>query len=112
MSTRLASQPRPGRLHDVIGIVVPAVFWIPIMAIVGPAIRTPSHVDQITIDNPHTVPEVLDQGDTWIFRFTYAGQSAENQVGRDQLDQDEWQVIVPDQLADRLRAASTPETPP
>lgn len=132
------AEPRP-RLSGVVGIVVPAVFWIAATAVVTAAIRTPPHVDRITVDNPHpwhvhveatdpdrdgwvgiggveredrhTVEQVLDQGDTWIIRFSYAGQSTETEVSRDQLEQDGWQVVVPDRLADRLRATGTPETP-
>ena len=139
MSTTFAAHPRSARLQGVIGIAVPALLWVAAMAIVTPAIRTPPHVDRLTIDNPHpwdvhveatdadrdgwvgiarvgrddrhTVESVLDQGDTWVIRFSYAGQSAESRLDRAELERDDWQVTVPDQLADRLRAAGIPETP-
>lgn len=123
----------------IVGVVVTALFWAVATAVVIPALRTPPYVDGITVDNPHpwdvhvvatdgdragwvgvggiardqerTVTDVVDQGDTWILRFAYGGQVAEARLSRDQLTQDGWHVTVPDELADRLRAAGIPESP-
>ena len=140
MTTRLASQPHSTRRNDIIGIVVTGLVYAAAMAATVPALRLPAYVDQITIDNPHawdvntdvtdrerdgwvgigavdrdtehTFHSVIDQGDTWIFDFAYAGEHAELRVSRHQLEQDDWRVTVPDELIDRLRSANVPETPP
>ncbi|HEY7106063.1 MAG TPA: hypothetical protein VH986_06655 [Acidimicrobiia bacterium] len=49
---------------------------------------------------------VVDQGDTWIFRFSYAGREAgELRVPRAQLERHGWQITVPTSVADDLRNA-------
>jgi hypothetical protein len=140
MTTRLASRPRSTRRNDIIGVVVTGLVYAGAMAAAAPALRLPAYVDQVTIDNPHawdvntdvtdrgrdgwvgigpvhrdtahTFHHVIDQGDTWIFAFAYAGEHAELRVSRHQLEQDDWRVTVPDELIDRLRSANVPETPP
>jgi hypothetical protein len=53
--------------------------------------------------------EVLDQGRSWVFRFTYGGISAgEVDLTRAQLQRDGWALTVPPEVADRLRAAGLP----
>jgi hypothetical protein len=47
--------------------------------------------------------DVVDEGDTWIFRFSYAGRPAgELRVPRAELERDKWQISVPSAIADRL----------
>lgn len=139
MTTRLTSRPRSLRGDGFVGVIVATLFWAVATAVVIPALRTPPYVERITVDNPHpwnvhveatggdrtgwvavggvtrdqerTVADVLDQGDTWILRFAYGGQVAETRLSRDQLTRDGWHVTVPDELADRLRAAGIPESP-
>lgn len=96
--------------------------------------RLPGHVDRVVLDNPHefdiavdvsaepggptvslgaadhdertVIDEVLDAGDVWVFRFSYAGVDAgEVALRRTTLERTGWQVRVPDSVAARLRAA-------
>jgi hypothetical protein len=59
-----------------------------------------------TATHGHDTPfsEVVDQGDTWIVRFDYAGlEGGEISVSRAQLVRDKWHVEVPEAVAVRLR---------
>jgi hypothetical protein len=52
-----------------------------------------------------TTKDVVDQRDTWIFRFSYAGNRAgEVSVSRTDLERRGWSVVVPPAVATRLRA--------
>jgi hypothetical protein len=63
-------------------------------------------------ESSHTVREVIDQGDIWIFRFDYAGEHAEElEVSRRDLERNEWRVTVPESLEDRLREMGVPPPP-
>jgi len=55
--------------------------------------------------------ELPDQGSDWVLRFSYAGQSQDIEITRDQLAAQDWTVEVPETLARALRAAGVPETP-
>lgn len=59
--------------------------------------------------------QVVDLGQTWIFRFRHAGQVAgEVTVTRGRLTAGRWRVEVPAQIEEKLREmgfAPTPETP-
>jgi hypothetical protein len=55
---------------------------------------------------------LMDQGDRWMFRFSYAGEHADLSVTAAQLEEDGWRITVPDRLAADLRAAGIAETPP
>jgi hypothetical protein len=53
-----------------------------------------------------TVRSVLDQGDTWIFTFSYAGeQAAEVSLTSDELERAGWTIAVPAEAEDRLETA-------
>jgi hypothetical protein len=53
--------------------------------------------------------EVIDQGDSWIFRFGYGGQAGgETRLTGAQLRADRWHVRIPPEVGDRLRAAGMP----
>ena len=56
---------------------------------------------------------VADLGDIWIFRFEYAARvlGGELRVGREQLEADDWEVVVPDRVEDRLRAEGIKPSP-
>lgn len=55
--------------------------------------------------------DVVDQGDTWILRFTYAGQTAgELRFTHQELVGAQWRVTVPASFGEALRGAGT--TPP
>jgi hypothetical protein len=98
------------------------------------AISTPGFIDQVTIDNPDvhnveidvgdadrdrwlglgTVPReasgtfqsVIDQGDTWVFRFQYGGvDGGEVVMSRDDLEGNRWRVRVPQEVGARLTQA-------
>ncbi len=103
-------------------------------------VRGPSYVRQVTIVNPtayqlevdvgapganrvvglgaihregsRTVEEVIDQGDQWVFRFSYGRQAAgELAAPRSQLEQDGWRITVPPEVGDRLGEAGIPPSP-
>jgi hypothetical protein len=49
--------------------------------------------------------DVVDQGDHWVLRFSYAGQTAgELMLSRGDLVQRHWRIEVPAQFAEKLRA--------
>lgn len=51
-----------------------------------------------------TTEQVLDQGETWIFRFRHEGRDAgELQVSRQDLQRNGWRVAIPQSVAERLR---------
>lgn len=128
------------RRRGVVGVVVIVLLWAGGIAGVTRGLRVPTYVEQVTVDNPHlwqanvdvtgrdgagwvglgtveresrsTFHDVVDQGDTWVFTFGYAGQDAEVRVSRSELERADWQITVPDQLAEQLRTAGVPETPP
>jgi hypothetical protein len=138
MTTGMTSQPAPTRT-EAVSLVVTALGLGVVVLLVAPLLRTPAHVDRITIDNPHPWPAnvevsapgddgwlgvgavdqqdengfdaVVDQGDRWIFRFSYAGEHTELHVTQRQLERGDWHVTVPDELARRLRDADQPEAP-
>lgn len=57
------------------------------------------------------VEEVLDQGEEWVFRFSYGGvQAGEVVMSRDQLASENWRITVPTAVADRLRYAGLGES--
>ena len=105
-----------------------------VILFVMPAMESPPHLARITIDNPHEWPasvevtgtgqggwvglgtverqvshtfhEVLDHGDQWRFRFSYAGTpGADLTISRSELDQRDWTVTIPDAFGERMRAA-------
>jgi hypothetical protein len=52
-----------------------------------------------------TTKDVVDQRDTWIFRFAYAGNAAgELSVSRAELAKRGWRIAVPEDVSARLRA--------
>jgi hypothetical protein len=138
MNTQLASQLSSIRRPNVVGLVVAVLLAATVLALVVPTLETPAHVDRITVDNPHawwanvdvtgdgrdgwvgigavdgetelTFHEVIDQGDAWTFDFAYGGEHVEIRVTRQQLEQDEWRIRVPDRFADQLRSAEVPES--
>ena len=57
------------------------------------------------------VEEVLDQGDEWVFRFSYGGvQAGEVVIGWDELAREDWRITAPRAVADRLREAGLSES--
>jgi hypothetical protein len=60
----------------------------------------------LTTVRPHServVKEVIDQGETWIFRFKYIHiYEEELELARAELNQSEWQVEVPQSFSEAL----------
>ena len=57
------------------------------------------------------VQEVVDQGDKWVFRFSYGGvEGGELLMGRHDLANAGWKITVPAAVADRLRDAGLSES--
>ena len=132
-------RPAPPRSRrDMAVAVIAAVVGVALLLLVMPALRLPSYVDAVSISNPHlwhvevdvgrpdgsrwiglghvgrettrTFRSVIDPGDQWVFRFAYAGiDQGEVVVSRVDLKQAGWKVIIPDDFAERMRAAG--ETP-
>jgi hypothetical protein len=50
-----------------------------------------------------TVKEVIDQGPTWSFRFTYAGYEEGMRLSRSQLQRSDWHVVIPESFETALR---------
>jgi hypothetical protein len=66
-----------------------------------------------TVD-PHsqtTIHDVYDQGERWIFRFTYSGHDQELGVLRNVLAGDGWRVTIPDSYETQLRAQGVQPPP-
>ncbi len=102
--------------------------------IMAPAMRLPRFVDRLTISNPtvyglevevrgegssgwldvgpvgrestRSTFELVDPGETWVFRFSHGGQEVGGMaIRRDQLKAREWRLTVPQEVGDRLAAA-------
>jgi hypothetical protein len=127
-----------GRI-EVLGYAVAVVFAVAALALAGSGLRLPANVDELAIDNPHPWPahvqvtdadrggwlgigtvgrktehsflDIGDQGELWIFRFSYAGESVELRVPASQLEDDDWRLTVPEAFAETLRAAGLPPVP-
>jgi hypothetical protein len=98
------------------------------------AVRAPGSLDRVTIENPNvhnleidvgdadrdrwlglgtatreasrTFESVIDQGDTWVFRFRYGGiDGGQVVVSRDDLKSNRWRVLVPEEVGTRLTQA-------
>jgi hypothetical protein len=131
---------RPASRSTIVRAVVAAVLAVAALVAVSPQLRLPATIDEITVQNPHpwiaavsvsddgrdgwlglgSVPrqaeysfhEVIDQGDTWVISFAYAGIRVEMAIPRDDLQREGWVVTVPDDLATQLRAAGVVESAP
>ncbi len=134
MST-VTSPPRPTPLGGLGHPLHFAVLVAAVLAAIAVsfAVRVPAKIDRVEIRNPHRWPvtvevgdvpgghalglgsvepveaqtfeEVIDQGDTWVFRFSYASVEVERSVPRAELARNRWQITVPEEFAARLEAA-------
>jgi len=124
---------RGDRLTVILAIATGAALFMAMAS----ALRPPPHVHRIDISNPHewnvevglTRPirngalpigrvernrtesfwEVLDQGDTWSFQFTYGGvDGGRLLVSRSDLQRSRWKITVADEFAQRMRTAGQP----
>jgi hypothetical protein len=124
---------------DLVRWAVAAALFAAALAAIMPALRVPAHVDRVTVDNPyrwrvnvvatgdgraarhdlgavdredvHEFADLVDQGEAWTFRFSYAGEHADLRVTAAELEELGWRVAVPDELATRLGAAGVAESP-
>jgi hypothetical protein len=59
-----------------------------------------------------TVEGVIDQGETWIFRFDYIGRHEEEvEISRQELEQNDWTIEVPPSFEQSLRDLGVPPPP-
>lgn len=128
-------RPAPARRRsDLLGLFAAGVGLVLALGVLFLAMEAPQHVERVTIHNPHewsagveasnerrqgwvgigvvnkneahAFEEVLDQGRTWVFRFSYGGvDGGELTVSRADLQRSGWKVTVPDEFATRMREA-------
>jgi hypothetical protein len=133
-------RPAPPRSRgDVTAAVVATVAGIALLLLIMPVLRLPPYIDAVTISNPHawhvevevgrpdgsrwislghvgrenTVAfrSVIDPGDEWVFRFAYRGiQQGQVAISRAELERSKWKVTIPDEFAERMRAAGESPT--
>jgi hypothetical protein len=130
------SRPAVGRLAWAVPLVLSCIVVILVLSWL---VRGPDFVDRVTIANPtafdvdvsvsgsdggvldltyitagetKVVRSVIDQGDVWIFRFSYGGTDAGTlRMDRMKLEQNDWRVVIPKAVEDRLDAAGHEPTP-
>ncbi|MDQ4134350.1 MAG: hypothetical protein M3179_14380 [Actinomycetota bacterium] len=129
-----ASLPRSNVLLAVVGAALAGALLLTLSS----PLESPERVDHITVVNPQawnaeidvtteardgwlgigavdrqdeqTFGEVIDQGDRWVFRFSYGGEQSELVVDRGQLESEQWRVTVPSQFAERMRVGGVVES--
>ena len=131
----MARPQSPRRTFPSVTIVVLVVVGALLCAAMAYALRDPEVVSRVTVDNPSqlevnvsvrpaddpsrlllaTVPpttsasnlDVLDQGDDWVFSFSSGGiDGGTLRVSRAKLAADDWRVVVPDAVVQRLQSGS------
>lgn len=122
------------RGSDILVVLAGTLTLVLVLAVLVSATETPGHIESITITNPHqwsagveaagedrkgwvgigvvdatatqTFGKILDQGRVWAFRFSYAGVGGgELVVPRADLQRSGWKITLPDEFAERMRAA-------
>jgi len=116
----------------IVGVVATVLFAV-LIAAVAWALRSPTFTDQVEVvnDTPYSVnvdvhgergriglgavpagetmaiSDVLDQGSTWTFEFSYGAveDAGELQVTRDDLEANNWTIEIPSDVTDRLERA-------
>lgn len=69
-------------------------------------------VGTIEAQSTKAFSRVIDQGKIWLFRFHGQGRmGGELRVNRSQLEGDGWRVVVPNSVADELRAQGVAPPP-
>lgn len=136
--TLTVSRPALGaRRPDLVPAVLIALVMVVVLALVATTLRTPDMVS-LTVRNPTawraelsvrpadgtgwtdaggvaregelTFLKVPDQGDDWVLRFSYAGETGTVEVTRDQLAADGWTVEVPASFEAALEEAGVAPT--
>jgi hypothetical protein len=125
----------PRRTLPSFSIVALVVVGALLCAAMAYVLRDPALVDHVTVDNPSTLEvdvdvrpssdaarlavavvspqsqattrDVLDQGDDWIFSFSSGGvDGGDLRVSRADLAADDWRVVVPSGVIERLQTGS------
>jgi hypothetical protein len=125
----------PRRTFPPLPIIALVVVGALLCAAMAHALRDPDVVPRVTVENPSqldinvsvrssddasrlilaTVPpttsapnlDVLDQGDDWIFSFSSGGVDGGSiRLSRAKLAADDWRVVVPDSVVERLQSGS------
>lgn len=68
-------------------------------------------VTTVSPGEKRAVAEVIDQGQSWTFRFAYAGEQAEVEFSRGELATTGWLVEVPLELEEKLHVQGIPPPP-
>lgn len=134
MPETLIRVPRPRPVVRQVARIVPLILLsVVAVVVVSWLLRGPAFVDRVTIGNPTAfdvdvdvagadgrlldlryvtagetvvVRDVIDQGDVWIFHFSYGGTDAGTlRMERPRLEQDDWTVAIPAVVENRLEAA-------
>jgi hypothetical protein len=67
---------------------------------------------RVSADEMDEFEEVIDQGPLWTFRFSYGKYPpVELEISKDDLREAGWQVEVPDELEEKLRAEGVSPPP-
>lgn len=125
------------RRGSVLGVLLGTAASPAVLGVVAPMMRLPHQVPKLVVSNPtvyqmnvqvtgdpssgwmdlggvgrertKTIEEVADQGERWVFRFSYGGVDAgQLVVERSALETAGWRITLPDGTTDRLRAAGLP----
>lgn len=65
----------------------------------------------VVANETRTVEQVIDQGSSWTFRFSYAGHEVASKYKRDALVESGWRLEVPSEFETQLRDAGVEEPP-
>jgi len=116
-----------------VGVVLAVAGTVAGLILVMQSMTLPEHVDELAVENgtdfhlrievsdgdgeswlavgtveaetTKAFPRVIDQGEVWLFRFAGQGRmGGELRVDRSQLVRDGWRLVVPESVADELRA--------
>jgi hypothetical protein len=69
-------------------------------------------IGTVEAETTKAFPRVIDHGEVWLFRFHGQGRmGGEHRVDRSQLEGDVWRLIVPESVADELRAQGAQPPP-
>ncbi len=103
----------PDRI-DHLTVTNPTAYDIEVEVNGGGAGATSGWMPVAVVGAGNTLPLVslIDQGDSWTFRFTGQGHVAGTQtLTADQLRQDGWKVVVGNDVADQMSSAGLQPTP-
>jgi hypothetical protein len=131
----MARPQSPRRTFPPISVIALVVVGVLLCAAMAYALRDPEVVSRVTVENPSELDvnvsvhpagddarlilatisptstatnlDVLDQGDDWVFSFSAGGvEGGSLRVPRAKLAADDWRVVVPDSVIQRLQAGT------